>query len=450
MFERLAGSSFVPLDELVPLMTGVSRQEVSVFLNKLALKGFIDRTGAVLPPDLPSVSIIIPVHNRPQDIDACLTSLQQLDYPADKLEIIVVDDASDDHTPQVVEKHPVRLIRLKRNRQASYCRNLGARLARGDILAFIDSDCLADPLWLKQLIPAFNDPAVAAMGGRVDAWHEDKLLDRYEKVKSSLVISSRARRTEADDPFFYVPACNFLIRRRVFLEIKGFDRRLTVGEDVDLCWRLQRRGYALEYRPEGVVYHKHRNQLPPFCRRRFDYGTSEPLLQKIHPDKKKIFMAPPGPVGALASLLLWAITGSYVFAGIACLIPIIDCLRKTYRYQGLPIGPSLIWLATLRSYAAFVHHLCAFVSRYYLAAGILAALFFPVFALVIVGMHLLNSVVEYRLKKPALNFLWFTVFFTLEQLSYQAGVWWGCLHYRKLSPVLPKIVTGKAPRLSTT
>lgn len=119
--------------------------------------------------------MIVPVRNRPEDIQACLDSLTVLDYPAEKLEIIVVDDASEDNTPEVVEQYPdVRLLRMTRHRQASLCRNRAAEIARGEILAFIDSDCLADPAWLKELVPAFLDPSLGALGGLVDAAWEEK------------------------------------------------------------------------------------------------------------------------------------------------------------------------------------------------------------------------------------------------------------------------------------
>ncbi len=116
--------------------------------------------------------MIIPVRNRPREIEDCLFSLGKLDYPESKIEIIVVDDASTDHTPQVASEFPVRLISLRDNRQAPYCRNLAAKNAIGEILAFIDSDCLADPFWLKELISAFKDARVAAVGGRVASWFQ--------------------------------------------------------------------------------------------------------------------------------------------------------------------------------------------------------------------------------------------------------------------------------------
>ncbi|MFC1862814.1 mycofactocin biosynthesis glycosyltransferase MftF, partial [Thermodesulfobacteriota bacterium] len=405
------------------------------------LKGFLERVGTDAPDDYPRFSIIIPVRNRATEIGDCLTSLLQLRYPADKVEIIVVDDASEDATPTEVEKHPVRLIRLKRNMQASYCRNLGAWVAKGEILAFIDSDCIADPMWLVQLLPAFEDPVLAAVGGRVDSYYEDKRLDLYEKAKSSLIVSSYPKRSERGDPFFYVPACNFLVRRDVFLGVGGFNIHLSVGEDVDLCWRLRKSQYDFEFRPEGIVYHKHRNRLSTFCKRRFDYGTSEPLLQKTHPDKVKQFIVPVAAAGFWSLILLWTLTGQPMFVGVGCLVAVTECLVKNHRYKRFKIGLGMIFTATLRSYMAFIYNVCAFISRYYLILGIICAPLTLVLTLVVGSMHILNGFVEYRLKRAKLYFPWFIVFFTLEQISYQAGVWLGCLRHRLLSPVSPKLIT---------
>lgn len=440
VFERLIQSPHVPFKDLAALKTGIEKQKIAGFLNQLVLKGFLERTG-IDPPDwFPKISVIIPVRNRPSEVDECLRSLEQLDYPTGKLEVMVVDDASEDDTPQTVQKYPVRLIRLEDRCQASYCRNLGAEEATGEILAFIDSDCVADPGWLKQLISAFDDPHLAALGGRVDAYFDQTGLDRYEKAESSLMVSSYAKRTQPDDPFFYVPACNFLVRRDLFLKIGGFNVDLSVGEDVDLCWRLQKQGHTIEFRPQGSVYHKHRNRLAAFCKRRFEYGTSEPLLQKMHPDRVKRFLIPPTAAAIWALLIGWALTGQPFLGGLAGLVAITDGLIKIHRYKHFELGFGLIFLATLRGYAAFFYHVCAFVSRYYLIWGLLLLPFAPMATLVVGAMHLANGIVEYHLKRPKIALPLFIVLFTLEQLSYQAGVWWGCIRHGLLSPVLPKPV----------
>ena len=244
--------------------------------------------------------MVIPVHNRPHEITECLESLQKLDYPPEKLEIIVVDDASTDHTAAAAAGFPVRLIRLAQNRGASYCRNRGALAARSEILAFIDSDCLAGAFWLRDLTPAFAGPAVGIVGGAVEGHFERSGLDRYEQAKSSLRVARRYTVSKPAGDSFYVPSCNLLVKRSAFLQVKGFNQDLHVGEDVDLCWRVQDLGLRVVFQPGGEVFHKHRSRIKDFCRRRFQYGTSEPLLQKLHQKRKKRF-----PV-SLTALAFWA------------------------------------------------------------------------------------------------------------------------------------------------
>ena len=442
VFEILSKGDFAPLENIVPLVKGADPDKIELFFNDLVRKGFLEQEGSPLLADYPFVSIIIPVRNRPAEIEDCLHSLGQLIYPPEKLEIIVVDDASTDNTYQAILKFPVFLISLKENKKAPFCRNLAAKKAKGDILAFIDSDCLADPFWLQELIPAFKDSSLTAVGGMVDAHFEKSALDWYEKVKSSLVMGLRVRRSSESEKFFYVPSCNLLVRRDPFLKLGGFREELFVGEDVDFCWRLQDAGHHVEFRPAGKVYHKHRNRLRAFCSRRFDYGTSEPLLQQLHPERSKQMVFPPGEslfwgIAVLAIILksvpLLALCGIAVFT---------DVLTKFVRVtrRGIPIRLPHLFLAVIRSYFSFFYHQCAFVSRYYLIWAALIVLLLPLASTIILGMHLLTGFMEYFIKKPRMNPVSFIFYFSLEQLSYQSGVWWGCIRNSSFSAVNPRVV----------
>jgi mycofactocin system glycosyltransferase len=437
----LSGGQFIPLEEILIIMKGPDPEKIEFLLNDLVRKGFLEQEGFSALPDYPTVSVIIPVRNRPRELESCLLSLGKLDYPDHKLEIIVVDDASTDHTPRIVSDFPARLISVKKRRQAPYCRNLAAKQANGEILAFIDSDCLADPLWLKELLSAFKDSRVAGVGGRVASWFEKTPLDRYEGVKSSLIMGKRFARSQENEKFFYVPSCNLLIRKNLFLELGGFKEELFVGEDVDLCWRMQDAGHLLEFRPVGTVFHKHRNRIKPFCLRRFDYGTSEPLLQKLHKSRGKKMVFP------LGSSLFWsmgilALVFKYPIVLSLCAIIVIgDTLNKCFlvRRKNIPIKTPVILVSVLRGYFAHFYHFCAFVSRYYLIWSI-PALFFSSLAFGIIWCaHILTAITEYMIKKPQMNFFTFLFYFSLEQLFYQLGVWWGCIRYRSFQAVNPQL-----------
>lgn len=443
VFDRLAANERFSLQSLPDRVGLGDSAKLERFLNGLVRKGFLERSGVERMAWFPFVSVIIPVRNREKMIAECLRSLEGLDYPPDRLEIIVADDASTDNTPEIVSGFDVKLISLSARKQASFCRNTAAGEASGDILAFIDSDCLADPLWLKELMPAFRDSAVGAVGGIVEAPLGLQGFDRYERVRSPLKVSSWYRRSGRDDRLFYLPSCSLLVRRDLFMQVGGFRKDLHVGEDVDLCWRLQDHGSEVEYRPAGKIYHKHRNRLRPFCARRFQYGTSEPMLQDLHPKRAKNFLIPPG------AFLFWCAT--FLSAGLRFL-PLAavgvgllfgESWRKfrTIRKTGIPASFETVGSAVFRSYLGFFYHCCAFISRYYL---VWALLFLPLFflpSLLLLGMHLLTGTVEYRVKKPDLAFPAFLFYFTLDQVSYQTGVWWGCARHLNFCAVIPRIKT---------
>ncbi len=442
VIQRLDGDVFIPFKEIVPLVGEAVKVKIESYLNTLVRKGFLENKGFLSLTEYPFVSIIIPVRNRPAEIEACLQSLNRLDYPEAKKEVIVIDDASDDHTPSAISKYPVHLISLKEHRQASFCRNLAAQNANGEILAFLDSDCLADPVWLKELIPAFCDSTTGAAGGLVDSYFDKKGLDRYEKVKSSLNLGPYPRSTREGDRFFYVPSCNLLVRRSLFLKSGGFREDMVVGEDVDFCWRLQDQGFHVEYRPMGRVYHKHRNKIRQFFTRRFDYGTSEPLLQRYHSNRVKRLVLPLSQVlfwglGLLAIFLEWM--PLLPLCGIILLVDSLFRFNRTRRKK-IPIPYPRVLLAVFRDYLAIIYQLCAFTSRYYIFIGIIFVFITPIIPFIILSIHILVSIIEYYIKKPPLFFHLFILYFTVDQLSYQLGVWWGCLKGSFFNPVNPEIV----------
>ncbi|MCJ7795165.1 MAG: glycosyltransferase, partial [Thermoleophilia bacterium] len=115
-------------------------------------KGMLDVTSTRPdPPVTPMVSVIVPTKDREAELDECLAALSVLDYPRDRYEVIVVDDGSTDGTVAVAGRYPCHLVSNGRNRGQSYSRNVGVQRASGEILAFLDSDCVAEPHWLRDL-----------------------------------------------------------------------------------------------------------------------------------------------------------------------------------------------------------------------------------------------------------------------------------------------------------
>jgi len=378
----------------------------------------------------PFVSVIVPVYNRAHEIGPCLESLLCLNYPVSRREIIVVDDASTDQTVSVVRGYDVRLLIQSRNLGQSAARNAGVRAAKGEIIAFMDSDCTADPRWLDELLPYFHDPRPALVGGYVDDVGGVSRLDRFEAVQSPLNMGAGEILGKGDKSVFYVPTCNMLVRKALYLQTGGLDEQLRVGEDVDFCWKLMSEGHRLLYIPKGRVNHRHRNRFPGTFSRRFDYGTSEAVLYDMYPQKTKRF-----PVYREGILLLLLLLTALTIKSVALLLGglvflMVETLYKQMRFNrsfGLALPLRRFFSAIGKRHLMLSYHLTYHVTRYYLIPAIVLAFFVPQTALPLLVVSILPAVVLYFEKKPDLGFPFFFLFFCLAQGFYQSGVFWGCL-----------------------
>jgi mycofactocin glycosyltransferase len=378
----------------------------------------------------PLVSIVVPVYNRAHEIGPCLESLLQLDYPASRREIIVVDDASRDHTASVVRGYDVRLLIQPKNMGQSAARNAGVEAAKGEIVAFIDSDCTADPNWLRELLPHFHDPRLALIGGYVDAPAGTSRLDRYEAVHSPLNMGSKRVIGTGGNAVFYVPTCNMLLRREIYTRAGGLDERLRVGEDVDFCWKLMALGYRLMYTPEGRVIHKHPNRLFENFRRRFDYGTSEAVLYDRYRQKTKRF---PWHWEGILLLMSWmmglTLRSVPLLLGVLVYL-MVESVYKRMRFNrrfGISLSLSQFFSASGKQHLMLAYHLGYHLTRYYLMPAMVISILVPQLALPLLGLAILPAVVLFFREKPDLGFPVFLFFFWLEQVFYQSGVFWGCL-----------------------
>lgn len=404
--------------------------EASV-LEQLANKGFMVRLRDVAgqPATRYSVSIVIPVKDRADELSRCLSSIARLEYPQEMLQVIVVDDGSRDLSATVARDSGALVVPSGgTGRGPAAARNVGARAATGEVLAFIDSDCTASPGWLAELLPAFNNPMMAAVGGQVDGMCTASAVDRYEAVMSSLSLGTRERSGNVGDDTFYLPSCNLLLRRSLFLDIGGFEDSMHVGEDVDLTWRLRDQGWTISYLPAGRVFHEHRSSIRSFMSRRFDYGTSEGILQRLHPNRRKRMVIPPLLAVLLALCLLAPFTGWWtLLLAVGVLTVDAVAVRLRLRRRNLPIGLPALLAGRLRALGSLVYYLSYHLVRYYSIPLIGVALIFPLCWLLFVALLGCAARVDHSIKKPQLSFIRFAVVYLLEQVAYGTGVFWGCL-----------------------
>lgn len=422
-------------------------EEQTDLLFTLAAKGYLDIS---LPRwdfaeyEVPFVSVIIPVKNRPEDIRDCLQSIFAVRWPKEKIEVLVVDDGSDDETPRVAESLGAHVIRRKTSGGPSAARNAGVAQARGEVLAFIDSDCTVDRTWLLELVPYLMAPGIGALGGFVASYYHQSPLDRYEEAMSSLSMGKRLLYEADTEGNFYVPTCNMLVRKTVYDAVGRLNPEMHLGEDVDLCWRIRGAGQGLLYIPRGRAWHKHRNALRQMLRRRLQYGTSEADLYQRHPEKKKVFPMPVLALGFWLGIFLTVTFWNLWFCLVIVVSFVLNMARKTFLIRRLQEQVNIVevFQITWRTSTAFCYYLNFHFIRYYLILLLLVSMvYLPLLPAVLIAVvHC--GIVDFRVKQPKMNYFSFLFFYLLEQISYQIGVLVGCFQHKYLKSYCVKLKLG--------
>jgi cellulose synthase/poly-beta-1,6-N-acetylglucosamine synthase-like glycosyltransferase len=229
---------------------------------------------------LPSVSLIIPAYNAARWIVECLESVRALEYPSEKLEVLVVDNKSTDGTGGLAHQCGFEPVVCERP-GASAARNLGLSRAAGAIAAFLDSDAVADPGWLIHLVQSFQDPDVVGVGGRIDPY---RVVTGSEWHAVLCRLLDQEKHLEGDPPFLlpFVATANAAFRTNALRAVGGFDENLAVCEDADLCWRLQWAGGKIIYADSARVKHHHRSSRKEYFRQTFNYGQGTVRLFAKH------------------------------------------------------------------------------------------------------------------------------------------------------------------------
>jgi GT2 family glycosyltransferase len=227
----------------------------------------------------PRVSVVVCSCNGERTLGDCLEGLAQVRYP--NYETIVVDDGSTDATPEIAARHGVRVVSTA-NRGLSSARNTGLREATGEIVAYIDDDASPDPDWLTYLVETFERTEHRAVGGpNIAPAGDGSIADAVASAPGG-PIHVLLSDTEAE----HIPGCNMAFRRDALEAIGGFDPQFrAAGDDVDVCWRLQDRGWTIGFAPAAMVWHHRRNSLRTYWRQQRGYGKAEALLERKWPEK---------------------------------------------------------------------------------------------------------------------------------------------------------------------
>ena len=191
----------------------------------------------------PKVSIIVPAYNEEDSIADTLRSLLELDYPRNKLEIIVVANACKDKTAEIVRSFKrVKLIETPLPGKAK-AQNLGMKHAKGEIIVIGDADMLVSPDALRKVLPYFEDPLVGEVISAVKVHKPKTLLEKVQRYE--YIISSLIRQLMSGiGALFMVPGAFVAFRKSIVEKLGGFDER-TLTEDLEMGTRLLRHNYKI-------------------------------------------------------------------------------------------------------------------------------------------------------------------------------------------------------------
>ncbi len=238
-----------------------------------------------------SVTVVIPAYKATATLPTGLLSLLDQTCKPQLYEIVVVDDASPDNTPDVAESFvpqakergiELRVIRLPQNGGPARARNEGAREAKGEVIIFTDSDCELTPRWLEEMLNGFDDPDVSAVKGAY-LTRQKSLGARFAQAEFEERYRMLEQAAQVDVVFSYSAA----FRRDVFLGLDGFDTRFPVAdnEDTDLSWRLVEAGHKAVFRPEAKLYHRHPPTLYQYYRKKISRGYWRVIVYRRFPEK---------------------------------------------------------------------------------------------------------------------------------------------------------------------
>lgn len=231
------------------------------------------------PP--PKVSVIVATYNGERTLGACLRSLQRIEYP--NYEVLVVNDGSTDQTAEIVREFPnVKLINQLVNQGLSVARNAGMKAATGDIIAYTDDDCRVSPHWLSYLCDGLLRSECVGIGGPNYLPPEDSAVARAVMASPGGPAAVLLNDQIAE----HIPGCNMAFWKWALEEIEGFDPIFErAGDDVDICWRIQQKGWQIAWHPAAFVWHARRNTVKAYLRQQYGYGEAESLLMRKHPGR---------------------------------------------------------------------------------------------------------------------------------------------------------------------
>jgi GT2 family glycosyltransferase len=251
----------------------------------------------------PSVSVVVPFRGNADTVGRLLAGLSRLEL-AGADEAIVADNSRHGAAARIAQRGGARVVSATAERSSYHARNVGAAAARNGWLLFLDADCAPTPGLLEAYLAQSVPERCGALAGRILGDPEQRsLAARYARSRHLFDHARGLIRAESGA----AAGGNLLVRRAAFVELGGFIEGIRSGGDVDLCRRLGLAGWSLEFRPEALVHHRHRETLLSLWGAMARYGAGARWLRGRFPDGSRRWPLVGGLVGAARDIARMAL-----------------------------------------------------------------------------------------------------------------------------------------------
>lgn len=308
-------------------------------------------------------SLIIPVYNRPNEVDELLRSLSV--QKRDDFEVIIVEDGSSVPCREVVARYQEALPALyyyeKENSGPGQSRNYGAARSSGEYLIVLDSDVLVPPGYFEAVDRELASAPADAFGG------PDRADDSFTPVQKAISYSMtsffttggiRGGKKQMDK--FYPRSYNMGVRREVYEKLGGFSK-MRFGEDIDFSIRIFQNGYSCRLFPEAWVYHKRRTDFRKFFRQVYNSGIARINLYKKYPDSLKLVHLLPAVFTVGVCLLLLGSSLTFFSPALLLLYALLILFDATGKTGSLKIGI----LSVMAAFVQLLGYGCGFLSAWW-------------------------------------------------------------------------------------
>ena len=299
-------------------------------------------------------SFIIPVYNRPDDMQVVLEGLSAQTYK--NFEVIVIESGSSIKSDEVAESFKGQLsiqYFYKANEGQGFSRNYGMEQAKGEYLIILDSDIIIPPDYLEQVYQYLSVHKLDAFGGPDKAHHSFTPVQKAADYALTSYLTTGGTRGRKKQAGKYFPrSFNMGLSRQVYENTQGF-KLPNCGEDIELSIRIQNLGYKTGLIPDAFVYHKRKKRLGDFFKQMVWFGRSRINIYRIYPESlKAIHLLPPFFCLFVIVTLLLALVNPFLFKISGSLLLIYFALifiDATARYRSLMIG----FLSIITSFSVF-------------------------------------------------------------------------------------------------